>query len=184
MSYQKKDCRDPPTNPSLDIKRVIDRNAQPIWMPNDIDALQFFRCVGQAVQARERWQTDRRMDRRYQTYYLPCFAVDNDTNKDFCGLWLIWEDTQVSASMLRMSVICPAVSHTHTWRMIYYRPRSREVVRFVASIHLSVCLAVCPSSPVWTSMLRSFLSNIKMSILIFPWLWLFSPHFLLEHNCI
>ncbi len=41
--------------------------------------------VGQTVQAEEHRQTNgqtdvRQTDRRYQTYYLPCFAVDNQSS--------------------------------------------------------------------------------------------------------
>ncbi len=40
------------------------------------------KVIGQTVQMLERpqtdGQTDGRTDRRYQTYYLPCFAVDNE----------------------------------------------------------------------------------------------------------
>ncbi len=52
-------------------------NAQPFWMLE----------ITLYVQAGEHQQTDKqngRTDRRYQTYYLPCFAVDN--NKLFVTL--------------------------------------------------------------------------------------------------
>ncbi len=53
------------------------------------------KVVGQTVQKLERkqtdgrtdGQTDGRTDGRYQTYYLPCFAVDN--NKQFPETTLI-----------------------------------------------------------------------------------------------
>ena len=42
--------------------------------------MMFFKSV--AVRARTNGRTDRRTDGRCQTYYLPCFAVDNNGPPD------------------------------------------------------------------------------------------------------
>ena len=36
------------------------------------------------IQKLERLQTDGQTDRRYQTYYLPCFAVEKNVKKTWC----------------------------------------------------------------------------------------------------
>ncbi len=64
------------------IKSVIDcngatttiLNAQPFWMLLEINTLWSFLA---SADGRTDRQTYRRTDRRYQTYYLPCFTVDN-----------------------------------------------------------------------------------------------------------
>ena len=61
------------------------------------DALKI-KVVGQTVQMLERSQTGGQTDRHYQTYYLPCFTVDNNakmfkTEKiygDICGIMDIY----------------------------------------------------------------------------------------------
>ncbi len=45
----------------------------------------------QMVQPWEHRWTDGRTDRRYQTYYLPCFAVDNYSDTKYNYPCLMWE---------------------------------------------------------------------------------------------
>ena len=75
----------PPT-----IKRVIDcdgatcwndKNAQPFWTLLEMNSLWCFLTFfsgDRETGRRTDGQTDRQMDVRYQTYYLPCFAVDKN----------------------------------------------------------------------------------------------------------
>ena len=58
-------------------------NAQPFWMPLEINTLWCFSECSWLVfhwqrNGRTDGQTDGQTDGRYQTYYLPCFAVDNE----------------------------------------------------------------------------------------------------------
>ncbi len=48
-------------------------NAQTFWMPFAMSTLWEHQQTD-----KQNGRTDRQTDRRYQTYYLPCFAVDNE----------------------------------------------------------------------------------------------------------
>ncbi len=108
------------------LKRDRPLTQQPIWTPNDIDALQFFRSVpilcfiglfgvlGKVKYHNRPLRTNgksvdrqRRTDGRYQTYYLPGFAVDNDND---CSPY--WHAILRKIKQLEVGMSPPAFSFT------------------------------------------------------------------------